>query len=93
MDIRKQLNDFSSLVKAEGDVFSFNVKFKITDIDYLGDNQEELEAEDIHSALEDEISFVISTDDEIAYILSKKRLLKNLIKNKLTIVPIVRLPQ
>ena len=73
MDIRKQLNDFSSLVKAEGDVFSFNVKFKITDIDYLGDNQEELEAEDIHSALEDEIKeelkdgvvFHFGWDDEI----------------------------
>ena len=61
MDIRKQLNDFSSLVKAEGDVLSFNVRFKIKDIEYLGDNQEELDMtnpddlESIVSALQDEI--------------------------------------
>ena len=45
-----------------------------------------------YSALENK-AINIKTDDEIAYILSKKRLLKNLIKNKLTTVPIVRLPQ
>ena len=45
-----------------------------------------------YSALENK-AVNIKTDDEIAYILSRKRLLKNLIKNKLTTVPIVRLPQ
>ena len=86
MDIRKQLDRFSSLVKAEGDwvdsgisVFSFNVKFKIKDIEYLGDNQEELDMtnpddlESIVSALQDEIKeelkdgfvFHFGSDDEI----------------------------
>ena len=79
MDIRKQLNDFSSLVKAEGDVLSFNVRFKIKDIEYLGDNQEELDMtnpddlESIVSALQDEIKeelkdgfvFHFGSDDEI----------------------------
>jgi|GEM_PF-4139279 len=59
MDIRKQLDNFSSLVKAEGDVLSFNVKFKITNIDYLGDNQEELDM------TQDGLIFHFGSDDEI----------------------------
>ena len=77
MDIRKQLDNFSSLVKAEGDVLSFNVKFKITNIDYLGDNQEELDMtqdldtivsmmqDEIKDELRDGLIFHFGSDDEI----------------------------
>ena len=79
MDIRKQLDIFSSLVKAEGDVLSFNVKFKIKDIDYIGDNQEELDMDmtkdlgkivstiqdEIKEQLKDGLVFHFSSDDEI----------------------------
>ena len=73
------MNNFSSLVKAEGDVLSFNVKFKITDIDYIGDNQEKLDMDmtkdlgtitsmmqdEIREQLRDGLVFHFGSDDEI----------------------------